>query len=106
MMFFKALLRLPVGFICSFRDCRFTIGELFNLIMEYIMIIRATGRDPSAESLTTPLGCYDAASATLLARASCPTFRWSPTPMQDTNIRLRNPLRARPTQPNTLTTPL
>jgi len=34
----RALVRLPVGFICSFRDCRFTIINLFNLIMEYIMI--------------------------------------------------------------------
>ena len=40
--------------------------------MEYIMIIRATGRYPSAESLTHPLGRYDAASATLLARVPFP----------------------------------
>ena len=38
-MMFLRLLRLPVEFICLFRDCRFTMGELFNLIMEYIMII-------------------------------------------------------------------
>src|SRR6266852_1875030 len=36
-------------------------------------------RYPSAESLTHPLGCYDAASATPLARVPFPTFRWSHT---------------------------
>jgi hypothetical protein len=42
-------------------------------------ILHQSQRYPSAESLTRPLGRYDAASATLLARVPFPTFRWSHT---------------------------